>query len=147
MSKYAYVELESGMIIETEGPELWPEGKRLSVKEGQRRLRAEYMKDLRKLLRPGKQVFTKVTHVSRSGMSRSIECYVISRNEFINISGRVARVIGERLDEKNGGIRVTGCGMDMGFHVVCLLGRYMWPKGTKKPLNEDGGYALKQRWI
>ena len=56
--------------------------------------------------------------------------------------------------DKTGGLRVSGCGMDMGFHVVYNLGYALWPDGTPEPHgtrngapDSDGGYALKHRWL
>jgi hypothetical protein len=49
---------------------------------------------------------------------------------------------------------VNGCGMDMGFSVVCNLGAMLWPMGTDTPHgtrngapDSAGGYALKHKWI
>lgn len=143
---YKYIELPTtGTVLEVDSLEHWPEARRLTVKEGRARLRAESMRHVRKAVSRKREVLTKVTHVARSGMSRSIECYVISGGELLNISGDVARIIGEPLDRKNGGVRVSGCGMDMGAQIVYVLGRYLYPQGTKA--NDGGGYALRHRWI
>jgi hypothetical protein len=47
---------------------------------------------------------------------------------------------------------VGGCGMDMCFHTVYLLGLAMWPQGTPEPHSRrngtpdsNGGYALRYR--
>lgn len=57
-------------------------------------------------------------------------------------------------DRDRQGLKVGGCGMDMGFHVVYSLGQTVWPKGTKKPHStrngepdRAGGYALKHQWL
>lgn len=70
-----------------------------------------------------------------------------------SISWLVGRACGYRCDDR-GGLKVGGCGMDMGFHVVYRLGSTMWPEGTSKPHgtrngepDTDGGYALKHEWI
>ena len=120
---------------------------------------------LRKLLRPGRTVYTVLRHVSRSGMMRSIDLYVIvpPRDGYPAdircITGSVAAVLGYPIDRGNGGLRVCGCGTDMGFHVVYSLGRALWPRGFKLARNQhgrngdtsgcdsDGGYALNHRWL
>lgn len=59
--------------------------------------------------------------------------------------------VGERWDNDLGGVRVGGCGMDMGFALVYDLGRTLYPKGVKKGYSgspeSDGGYALKHEWL
>lgn len=115
--------------------------------------RKQSIQQLLDILKPGDVVLTNVNHVSQSGMSRDISCYVVRDNEVRDISWLVASAIDYPL-AKNKGIRVGGCGMDMGFHVVYSLGRALWPEGTAEPHgtrngNPDtcGGYALKQRWL
>ena len=107
---------------------------------------------LHKFLEPGSKVFTVLRNVSRSNMSRRIDLYTISGGEMIYLSHAAAVVMGN--PRPNDGIKVGGCGMDMGFHLVYNLGATLWPKGTSKPHgtrngepDSDGGYALKQSWL
>jgi hypothetical protein len=63
-----------------------------------------------------------------------------------------AKAMGDTFDRDRQGIKVGGCGMDMGFHLVYNLGRTMFPKGTKKGAHgdssvRDGGYALDHKWL
>lgn len=131
--------------------------------------RAEAIEFLSKHCKPGTRVYTSVTHVARSGMSRSIKVFVVDRTkEIMDISGWVGRAIDEPRDHKNGGVKVSGCGMDMGFHIVYNLGRVLFPDGfhctgANCPSNEhsnkpypkrdgrmehhDGGYALRLSWL
>ncbi len=140
--------------------------------------------ELRELLKPGDTVYTKLNHVSRSGMTRSIEVMVFRDNAPVNITGTVAEVLDYKIHNKHWGLKVGGCGMDMGFHVVYSLSRRLFPDGfgekcthcdyrpgTKEEAihcNEEmgadphefwgrnanrsgwdnnGGYALRHRWI
>jgi hypothetical protein len=55
---------------------------------------------------------------------------------------------------KNNGVKVAGCGMDMGFHLIYSLSYALFPKGTDAPHgtrngvpDSDGGYALKHEWL
>lgn len=147
--------------------------------------RAESIAALRKMLRPGMTVYTVLRHSSASGMSRVIDVVIAYRDtrdvyplgadgrrdydakprrvangiKARSIGWHVARAIGERWDGDRWGIRVTGCGMDMGFHVVYSLGRTLWPDGFKlRPgmrgrngdtsgFDRDGGYALRHEWL
>ena len=94
---------------------------------------------LRAELTPGRTVYTKVTHVSRSGMSRSIECYLAQgRDNLTDITWAVARATNSRVDNTHGGIVMGGCGMDMGFALVYGLGRTLYPDGV--PCTGSRGY-------
>ncbi len=130
--------------------------------EAQRMLREEFP--------PGSTACTVLRHVSRSGMSRSIS---VVNGQSEDITWMVARALGERIDPKNGGIKVAGCGMDMGFHLVYGMSRTIYPNGFDcigdgegfrsgwcpsndhsngdrdySPHNHaDGGYAVSQRWL
>jgi len=125
----------------------------------QAELKENAIKFLRKHLKPGKKVYTILRHRSSSGMSRDISVAIVLRGEVSDISWYVAHAIGYKRNPDNGALKVSGCGMDMGFSVVYSLGRVLYPKGFKLPkgrygrngdtsgFDKDGGYALKQEWI
>lgn len=92
---------------------------------------------LRGWLKPGDTVRTISRHTSRSGMSRSISP-IIDGEDW---SGMVARAIGAKFDERNGGVIMGGCGMDMGFALVYSLSRSLWPQGFDCIDPEPGGYS------
>ncbi len=120
---------------------------------------ADAIERLRALLKPGDTVFTILRHVSSSGMSRSISCVIPDAEQgFHDITWLVGRALDyPRRDD--GGLKVTGCGMDMSWHLVYNLGWALWPKGfdhterthprngSKEPRDTDGGYALTARWL
>lgn len=67
-----------------------------------------------------------------------------------DITRDAARVVGYSVDDRTGGAKICGCGMNMGFHFIYSLGASLWPNGTPKPHgrrngapDSDGGYALK----
>ena len=133
--------------------------------------RDESIAKLREMLKPGDEVRTILRNVSRSGMSRSISIIIDGEDR----SYLAARALGSRIDDKRGGIKAVGCGMDMGFHLVYNLGRVLFPDGhdccgegtnsgrfDRCPSNDhsngdrnysadhrhkDGGYALRHRWL
>ena len=140
------------------------------------RERESALEDLRKTLHPGDTVYTVLRHVSRSGMSRVIDCYIIEDNTPHWLSYRVAKALGATFSDKPEGIKVGGCGMDMGFHLVNSLSAALFPGGMtclgdggeKRshmcPANDHangdrdytvghqhskgaGAYALRHRWI
>ncbi len=109
---------------------------------------------LRSMLSPGDTVYTVLRHVSSSGMSRSIDCYVMRDNAPVWLSRHIANATGMGWDAKREAVKVGGCGMDMGFHIVWNVGACLWPKGTDTPHgtrngepDSEGGYALKHRWM
>lgn len=115
---------------------------------------------LAEYLKPGATVYTVLRHVSASGMSRRISCFVMLKASKGKpaapycIDHLVAAVTGYRLAPRGEGLKVGGAGMDMGFHLVYTLGCAFWPNGTRRPHgtrngapDRDGGYALKQRWL
>ena len=129
---------------------------------------------LREWLPPGATVYTVVRHVSKSGMSRRIDLYTWIDGDKMFLSGYVGCVLDMRRPYNKDGLKVDGCGMDMGFHVVYSLSYALWGKafkcigvngkahkdrcpsndhhdygwkGRKGTLHSDGGYALRQEWI
>lgn len=84
---------------------------------------------LLKMLPPGSTAYTVQRHLSRSGMHRLIDVYAIQDGEPQWLTGYVARVTGFKLDKEREALRVGGCGMDMGFHVVYELSHRLYPKG------------------
>ncbi len=90
---------------------------------------AEALAHLRKLLKPGTTVFCVLRKVSKSGMSRRIDFYANRKGDLQFLSGWIANACGYTRPGDDQGLRVEGCGMDMGFHVVYELGRTLYPKG------------------
>ncbi len=89
-----------------------------------------------------------VTHVSRSGASRSIKFFIIRNGQPISIDWLMVQSGTGKLDRNNGGIRVNGGGMDMGFNSVYNLS-YRLFNGTArhKKSGRDAGYILNSRWL
>jgi hypothetical protein len=87
-------------------------------------------------------------------MSRVID-FRVSLDQ--SLSWDMAKALDYPLDRDREGLKVSGCGMDMGFAVVHELGRALFPEGFKvegvgrngdtSGWDRDGGYALKHRWI
>ena len=112
-------------------------------------------------IKPGDELYTILRSVSRSGMSRHISVL----HGTYEISHLVTKVLEERRAD-DGGLVISGCGMDMGFEVVYNLGRALYPDGFtcvgqnchsndhrngdrnyKPHHHNDGGYAFEQRWL
>jgi len=84
---------------------------------------------LKKHLHYGDKVYTIQRHRAASGMLRSISLVILREGEPWDITFWAANVLDYRIDAKHGGLKVRGCGMDMGFHVVYNLSCYLFPDG------------------
>lgn len=125
---------------------------------------------LREMFPPNTTVTVLLRHRSQSGMSRAISVLYNERD----VSWLVARATGFKFNQRWGGLTVTGCGMDMGFHLVYSLSRALYGehgayvcKGATDgyegrchsndhsngapyvtgAVHSDGGYALSSRWL
>lgn len=143
-----------------------------------RQEQSDALDKLREFCPPGTTVYTVLRHVSRSGMTRHIDAYVMTDGDPQWLSGYIARAGLYRRVSGGDSLVVGGTGMDMGFAVVYDLSRTLYPDGfdcigeaqngdhwTRGcPANDhsndrgvsdysptrrhnDGGYALRQRWI
>lgn len=101
---------------------------------------------LRKHLAPGDVVYTILRHVSRSGMMRVVSLHILTADGggMWDISGLAARATGRTLDRGRFGLRMDGCGTDMGFEAVYSLSVALF---CPDKYEHDGAYALRQRWI
>lgn len=118
----------------------------------------DYEKSLLKWLkRERPTIYYSVYHVSRSGMFRRISFYIIQDNKPLCIDWLIAIMTHYKKDKNARGLKVSGCGMDMGFAVIYDFGRSVFPKGFRYrkdeshrnndpgPVDKDGGYAFGHR--
>lgn len=88
-------------------------------------------------------IYTILRSVSASGMSRDISLLYVKGKEIYHLNYSIAHALGDRLVSRNGSdaIRVHGCGMDMGFHLVYNLSSLLYA-------GEDrAGYKISHRWL
>lgn len=102
--------------------------------------KTEALANLREWLPKGSTVYTILRGVSRSGISRDIGLVILCADEsgkpfFRHPNHAAATVLG--LSLKRDAMRVIGCGMDMGFHIVSTLSRALY--------GDD--YAIKHEWL
>lgn len=154
-----YLKTVNGDVFTTTFPEYHKDCELMSKAEGEKLYKAQTIASLKKIIKPGSKVYTKLESVSASGMNRRISLYVVAPAQkgqpasIQNITYSAAVAMGCKVSDK-GGISVGGCGMDMGFALVYDLGASIWPKGTPKPHgmrngepDKSGGYALKHEWL
>lgn len=143
----------------------------MNAKEKKDAERLEIAKQLRAPLnvggfdiKPGDTIYTVLQHVSSSRMSRVINLFVIRNSERSGkpepryIGQLTAKLLDHPWDYKHWGVKVGGCGMDMGFHLVYSLGRALFPQGfgeegyrvdgpTIRPLTkEKAALAVAKGW-
>lgn len=63
-------------------------------------------------------IYTALKHCSRSGMSRSISVYVVLHGRIVKLDHLISDLTNRKIDKNNGGVKIGGCGMDMGFALV-----------------------------
>lgn len=102
-------------------------------------------------LQPGDTVYTVLRHRSGSGMMRVIDLFVIRKDRWSGqmrpwfIGHLAAQAMGDLYDRDREGIKVSGCGMDMGFHVVYSLGSVLFPEGFGDEGEIEGKSTQKKR--
>ena len=112
----------------------------------------EAIKELKTILRPNDEIHCILRHVSKSGMLRHIGFRSQRKNR--DITWLISNALDMPVNKDGDGLKVSGCGMDMGFAVVYDMSSALWPKGTRKAHgtrngkpDNAGGYALKHVWI
>jgi len=101
----------------------------------------EAIKRLKEEIKKGDTLWTQLNHISQSGMMRHISVRQIKNNYPLDWSRLVATALDWK-EAKNrfggyNGIKVGGCGMDIGFHLIYTLSRELF----------NDGYAIKHNWL
>lgn len=88
-------------------------------------------------------IYTFLRHVSKSGMSRDITLKIVDGDGTLrDITYTAALAIGEKPRDNYGRrvIRVHGCGMDMGFHLVYSVSHALYDG------QDRAGYVISHEW-
>ena len=116
--------------------------------------RQEALEKLKSWIKKGDTLHTTVKHVSRSGMMRHISVRHLKATDNperpVNISNydyHVARVLELPEAPNYQGVKIGGCGMDMGFHLVYSLSRALFKDEPKGESDRDHGYWINQEWL
>ena len=113
----------------------------MTKKEVKQQIKKEAIDYLKSIIKKDDVLYTQLNHVSQSGMMRHIKVRQLKNSTALDWS----RLISIALDWKEAknrfggynGIKVGGCGMDMGFHLVYTLSSVLF----------DDGYAIKHQWL
>lgn len=95
--------------------------------------KSEAKEYLLSLIKNDDVLYTNLMSVSKSGMTRKLKVIYIKDNEPLFLNYYIAKILDYKLYD-DGSIKVTGCGMDMGYHLIDVLSR-------------DLNIKLKHRWI
>jgi hypothetical protein len=119
------------------------------TKKAQKEIEIQQAKqELIKILEEGNhKVYTSLVSVSGSGMSRKIDVFVSTgAGEIRNINWYIEKLDLYNRDLKTGSLKVSGCGMDMGFSVVYDLSCTLY-RNEDGSYSHEGAYKLKQQWL
>ena len=88
-------------------------------------------------------LYTSLKSVSSSGMSRDMKVLSALDGQILDLTYYVGKLGIGTIKERNGQrvIRVGGCGMDMGFHVVYSVSAVLYG------YEERGAYTIRHEWI
>ena len=114
----------------------------------------EALERLKEWIKKGDTLHTTVRHVSRSGMMRYITTRQLKKSDHpdreVNVSNydyHIARVLDLPEAPNFQGVKVGGCGMDMGFWLVYRLSRAIFGDVPKGESDRDHGYWINQEWL
>lgn len=117
----------------------------------------EAIERLKEWVKPGDTLYCVLKHESRSGMSRTIQLVKMEEEGPVYLGYTTATALGWSYDRKHEGVKVTGCGMDMGFHLVYTLSATLFPRDGQPTADarvnpsdlpaSRSGYWLKSRWL
>jgi len=91
--------------------------------------KTEAINRLKEVIKKGDTLHTQLTHVSQSGMMRHIKVRQLKNSTALDWS-RLVSIALDWKEAKNrfggyNGIKVGGCGMDMGFHVILSIDKLL----------------------
>lgn len=96
---------------------------------------------LKESVKEGDEIYCILRHVSASGMSRVIQLIQPvckeGKPDLYSLGWNAAKALGYNYNRDKEGIRIGGCGMDMGFALVYELSQTLF----------GNGYKLRHRWI
>jgi hypothetical protein len=137
MSKYTYLKTVDGTVFKTTKPEYHKDCEQLSQEKGKLELRNASIKRLREMIQKGSKIYCTVRSVAKSGMSRKMSLFIVHNGHIEGITGLADNILQWGTDD-NGYLKVSGCGMDMGFHTVYSLSYSLF---------EGDGDALTREWL
>lgn len=106
----------------------------------------EAKKYLKQDIKKNTIIYTHVEDVSKSGMSRTMNVYIAKKNKIKRITFITAKCLGLTMTKDNDALRIYGCGMDMGFHLVDSLSWELYGS-VKTETGHTQKHRLHQEWV
>ncbi len=107
--------------------------------------KAEAIAQLREWIKPGDTVYTVLRYVSRSGMQRTIGVVIMREDGgMLHPNYAVSLACGYTEDRKRDGVKVSGGGMDIGFHLVDTLNYVLYPTGAQYVDRSGNGLTVTE---
>ena len=102
----------------------------------------EAINRLKEEIKEGDTLWTQLNHVSKSGWTRHISVKCLKQTDSgecypYDFTHLVSKATGWNTGNRHDGVRMQGCGQDMGFHLINTLSYILF----------DDGYAIKHRWL
>ena len=72
-----------------------------------------------------------IVHVSSSGMSRDIKGGFVHKGAFVDITRLIGNITESKISKKTDGVKIGGCGMDMGFALLDNFYGALIPSNSK----------------
>jgi len=99
----------------------------------------EIIRRLKQVFPVGSTAYTSLVDVTKSGMTRWIKVIKIEEDRPFYYSYPINTLLDCKQETRNGSqcVKVGGCGMDMGFHLIYTISSIL----------HDDGYAINQEWL
>ena len=95
------------------------------------------IRNLKIVLTTNKKIYMAVSHISKTGLSRTVKLKAIYKNNLVSLDYAASLLLDEKFDPKNGGVIIKGHGMDIGDNLIARLSSILYGKSDN----------LKQSWI
>ena len=111
------------------------ETKNIEFEESQKRI-LEFSNKINKVDHQNrKKIFLSLKHASKSEMTSSISVFFPIAEDMVKVDWDVASIVDSKIDDKHGGVKITGCNMDMGLALLddlfFKIGEFGWQKKYK----------------
>ena len=91
----------------------------------------ESIETLKEYLKKDMTIHSIIRSVSNSGMTRNISFKITDKDNILDLSYHIAKALQYPFNDKKHAVKVSGCGMDMAFHVVHNLSHILYGTGYK----------------
>ena len=91
----------------------------------------ESIETLKEYLKKDMTIHSIIRSVSNTGLTRNISFKITDKDNILDLSYHIAKALQYPFNDKKHAVKVSGCGMDMAFHVVHNLSHVLYGTGYK----------------